>query len=89
MVFPLLFIMLFPFLLDRLLGYSTFFPSYNPVRNWQKKYNRKRDDTEAAEEKTGPENGRRKKPVGKESGGVIVGRAAGKRKMTIKEEILL
>jgi hypothetical protein len=53
------------------------------------KYCRKRDNTEAAEEKTGRENGRRKKPGGKEIGGVKVGRAAGKRKLAIKEEILL
>jgi hypothetical protein len=86
--FPLPFILLFPFLLKCLLRHA-FFPSYNSLRHWQKKYYKKRDATEYSEDKTGMENGRRKKPDGKESGVVKGWRAAGRRKMAIKEEILL
>jgi hypothetical protein len=67
--FPLLFILLFPFLLECLLCYSTFFLSYNPFRHWQNKYYINRDDTEPAEKKIVRKNGRRTKAVGKELGG--------------------
>ena len=58
--FPLPFLKLFPFFLE-CLRHSTFFPPTNPLRHGQKKYYRKRDDTEHGEDKQG-ENGRRQKP---------------------------